>query len=171
MNIFQMSECGAWNMRDRSPRLNFKSSHNAAMWMRVVIVLVFLAGCGGKSFDYHPDTEIPQGPGVFSGEKGDFTIYDSESAKTAKADQSKSDPNAPAASVSEPPPATLTSEPVDAEEYREFREFQKWKQEKKEFEAFQQWKKSVQGAREYEEFLEWKRWREYKQWQEKQQAP
>ncbi len=40
--------------------------------------LIVLAGCAGQPFE--PDTvgEIPSGPGVLSGEDGEFTIYDSE---------------------------------------------------------------------------------------------
>jgi hypothetical protein len=145
-----------------------KSSHNLATWLMAVIAAVLLAGCGAKTFDYHPDTEIPGGPGVFSGQNGDFTIYDSESGKAAEGGKSKNAVDETAATGSAPSRATPTKEPTDAEAYREFLEFQQWQQEKKEFEAFQQWKKSRQGTREYDEFLEWKRWREYKQWQENQ---
>ena len=43
-----------------------------------VMTLLILLGCGGKSFDYHSGNEIPEGPGVFSGQDGEFTIYDSK---------------------------------------------------------------------------------------------
>ncbi len=43
-----------------------------------VMTLLSLVGCGGKSFDYHSGNEIPEGPGVFSGQDGEFTIYDSK---------------------------------------------------------------------------------------------
>lgn len=43
-----------------------------------VMTLLTLFGCGGKSFDYYSGNEIPEGPGVFSGQDGEFTIYDSK---------------------------------------------------------------------------------------------
>lgn len=32
--------------------------------------LALLAGCGAVPIDYHPGTEIPPGPGMFTGERG-----------------------------------------------------------------------------------------------------
>ncbi len=34
----------------------------------------FLSGCGGKEFVYQPDHELKPGPGLFSGEDGEFTL-------------------------------------------------------------------------------------------------
>ena len=33
-----------------------------------------LSGCGGKEFVYQPDHELKPGPGLFSGEDGEFTL-------------------------------------------------------------------------------------------------
>jgi len=33
-----------------------------------------LSGCGGNPFDYKPLNDLKPGPGLFSGEDGDFTI-------------------------------------------------------------------------------------------------
>ncbi len=33
-----------------------------------------IAGCGAAPFEYHPATEIPRGPGLFSGEGGALVL-------------------------------------------------------------------------------------------------
>lgn len=37
-----------------------------------VCLLVF--GCGGEPYDYKPTNDLKPGPGLFSGEDGEFTI-------------------------------------------------------------------------------------------------
>lgn len=138
------------------------------MSKRLIIATVLLSaislagftGCGGQSFDYHSDNEIPEGPGLFSKEKGEFTVYSSDSGQ---ADGS--------VATTESAPTTTETAPAAeaaASERADFEAFQQWKKEQSEFEAFQEWKRSKQGAKAYEEFLEWQRWREYRQWQEQQ---
>jgi len=138
----------------------------------VSIALLALSGCGGKPFDYNPPSEIPEGPGVLSGEDGEFTLYDSKSDKRGKKSKAAAEADVPAAEKSG---AEKTGAPVaagekmpDSKEYLEFQEFQEWKKDKREFKEFQEWKKSKQGAKEYQEFLEWKKWKEFKKWQENQ---
>lgn len=145
-----------------------------AVNLPVIIILFAVAGCGGKSFDYHSDNEIPNRPGVFSKEPEGYTVYDSETGWTPKdsaeapgsgkevVDKSGDDSKTEGSAIP-------VEESAEMKEYREFQEFQKWTKEKKEFEEFQEWKKSKQGAKEYREFLEWKKWKEYKKWQENQQ--
>lgn len=120
-----------------------------------VIALASIAGCGGQSFNYHSGNEIPEGPGLFSKEKGEFTVYRSDSDQADGSVATTTTETAPAAAAA-------------ASERADFEAFQQWKKERSEFEAFQEWKQSKQGAKEYEEFLEWQRWREYRQWQEQQ---
>jgi hypothetical protein len=118
--------------------------------------LILIMGCAKtKPFDYHPDTEIPQGPGVFSKEKGEFTVYDSNKKQQPPAQQEQT--------VSATPGTAKTPEDNDS-----FLQFQEWKKDQAEFEAFQEWKRSQQGSHEYQEFQEWKRWREYKRWNDEQ---
>jgi hypothetical protein len=131
------------------------------------IALMTLLSCGGKSFDYHSGNEIPEGSGVFSGENGEFTIYDSKAGRPDEKSESVEGAGNQAAEKSGTAEAADVSS-TETDEYKEFQEFQQWKQEKKEFEDFQNWKKSKQGSQEYREFLEWKKWREFKQWQEGQ---
>ena len=137
----------------------------------VFAFLFTMAGCGGKSFDYHSDNEIPNRPGVFSKEPEGYTVYDSKTGWTPK-DSAEAPENGK--EVVDKPGDNRKTEGAaiggeESAEMKEYREFQEWKNEKKEFEEFQEWKKSKQGAKEYQEFLEWKKWKEYKKWQENQQ--
>ncbi len=133
----------------------------------VSIALLALPGCGGKPFVYNPPSEIPEGPGVLSGEDGEFTIYDSKSDKGGKKSKATAETDVPAAEKTDAAVAAGDKMP-DSKEYLEFQEFQEWKKDKREFKEFQEWKKSKQGAKEYQEFLEWKKWKEFKKWQENQ---
>lgn len=131
------------------------------------IALLTLPGCGGKPFDYTPSSEIPEGPGVFSGEDGEFTLYDSKSGKDGKGSQAAAEADAKVVEKSGAAIAAGGRMP-GSNDTREFQEFQEWKKEKTEFKEFEEWKKSKQGAKEYQEFLEWKKWKEFKKWQENQ---
>ena len=132
-------------------------------WMMISMVV----GCGGKSFEYHSGNEIPDGPGVLSGEDGEFTVYDSKAAskKTEQAADAKAGPREVESSAATGAAAAAAGQ---TDEAREYREFQQWKKDKAAFEEFQQWKQSEQGAEEYREFQQWQKWREYKKWQENQ---
>jgi hypothetical protein len=134
---------------------------SASFFKSVAIIAgasLLLACATAKPFEYHSGNEIPEGPGIFTKEKGDATLYSSEKAKEGTAVQNASPPPAAAAA-----PAVA---PVDNS--AEFQQFKQWQDEQKEFEAFQQWKQSPQNAGEYQEFQEWKRWKAYQQWQETQ---
>lgn len=141
-----------------------------ALISTLILAATLLSGCAKpKPFVYHPGTEIPQGPGLFSKEKGEFVLYDdSKKNEAAAKEQGASGTSAgakPAAADTQA--AAVTAPPADSEA---FRQFQDWKKEQKDFEAFQEWKRSAQGSQEYEEFQEWKRWRTYMDWIEKQKA-
>lgn len=128
------------------------------VWMAGFLMIL---GCANsKPFKYHSGNEIPEGPGLLSREKGEFTIYDSNKKASAPAQQ-ETTVNSPSVSApSVPAPA--------AEDGEAFRQFQEWKQEQAEYEAFQEWKQSQKGAQEYQEFQEWKRWKEYQRWNDEQ---
>jgi len=131
---------------------------NSAFTLILVGIVGFtlVLGCAdAKPFKYHSGNEIPEGPGVLTREKGEFTIYDSNKKQPAAIEQAQ-----PVSAT--PAPATVP------EEGEAFRQFQEWKKEQSEFESFQQWKRSQQGAKEYQEFQEWKRWKEYQRWNDKQ---
>ena len=43
----------------------------------VFCVCLLLAGCGGEPYTYQPDHELKPGPGLFSGEDGEFNLIGS----------------------------------------------------------------------------------------------
>lgn len=88
-----------------------------------------LAGCGAAPFEYRSQREIPEGPGMFSGEKGAFVFGAGGSAKEA--------------------PKAAAQEPTRPGEYEEF---QRWKKERaaSEQREFQEW-------REWREYQNWKK--------------
>lgn len=131
------------------------------------IALVMIAGCNGKSFEYVNENEIPPGPGVFTGEKGEWTIYNSDAKKEPGQKSAAAESDDPAKNTTAAGGSAAVTAAEDPET-REFKQFQEWKKEQQDFRAFQEWKKSKQGAREYREFLEWQQWKAYKQWQESQ---
>ena len=134
-----------------------------ALFSILALAVTLLFGCAqSKPYKYHSGNEIPEGPGLFSKEKGEFTLYDSnkQAAAPQPATSAAAAPAGAAASTQ-----AMTAPPADS---KEFQQFQAWKKEQKEFEAFQEWKKSEQGSREFEEFQEWKRWKAYSEWMESQ---
>ena len=46
-----------------------------AWWFIVVLTAAGLVACGGQPFQVTPVDEVPKGPGLLSGEDGEFTIY------------------------------------------------------------------------------------------------
>ena len=116
------------------------------------LLAAVLVGCGGKTFEYHSQNEIPEGPGLLSGDKGHFVIYSDEEKKqqavtAATGDRSKSD--TPAATESVPPGMAA-----------EFQEF-------KDYEEFRRWKATAKDGPEYREFQEWREWKAYRAWKER----
>ncbi len=54
-------------------------------------LLLFLPGCeGAKPFKYHPSSEIPEGPGLFTGKKGKFVIGGDDSADESEVEEKSS---------------------------------------------------------------------------------
>ena len=41
----------------------------------VVLAATSLVACGGQPLRYTPVDEVPEGPGLFTGEDGEITIY------------------------------------------------------------------------------------------------
>ena len=145
------------------------------------LVLIALVGCHAKPYDYEPTAgEMKAGPGVFTGESGELTIYDSkkggllpkESAETSSEKTAGASAEATAAAGTQ----AGTEPAVNSEEAREFQEFQQWKKEKEQFHNYQQWKKSDKGSAEFKEFQEYQKWKktakgpaelkEFQEWKE-----
>lgn len=97
-----------------------------------------LAACAGQPFEYHSGTEIPEGPGLFSGKSGGFTVGvpGTGGSKAAPA-RTAATAAAPAASPGSP----------DFDE----------------FEAFREYRRAKGGATpDYAEFQEWLEWKAYR---------
>ena len=156
------------------------------------LVLSALVGCHAKPYDYEPTAgEMKAGPGVFTGESGELTIYDSkkghllgkESAETSSEKTADASAEATAAAGTQ----AGSGSAITSEEAREFQEFQQWKKEKeqfhiyqqwkktdkdsaefKEFQEFQEWKKNAKGSADLKEFREWKEFKAYQEWKKNQ---
>ena len=120
------------------------------------LALLVLVACGGKAFDYHSDTEIPNTPGVFSKDPEGFTIYDSERGKPDQTSPKEVDGSQKGVSAAE------------TEASREFEEFEQWKKEKEQFRDYLEWKKSDKGSADSKEFQEWKEFKAYQEWKQHQ---
>jgi hypothetical protein len=107
------------------------------------LLMAVVAGCGGKPAhsQRYPD-EIREGPGMFSGSAGSFTLYDSEK----KGDKSEK------VAAQQSPSST------DARDFEEFRDYQE----------FLRWKEKAKGTPEYRDFQDWREWRSYKSWKDRQ---
>ena len=114
----------------------------------IALLAVVATACSAKRFDYHSDAEIPQGPGMFSGEKGAFVIYSDNEQKPSGA-LSKSEAGPATVTAARPAPAT------DAE--------------LREFEEFKRWKEANRDSAEYREFREWQEWKAFQAWKKKTQ--
>ena len=93
------------------------------MMLLVGVVLAALLGCAStEPYDYQPTAgEMKEGPGVFTGESGEFTVYDSKKGglfpKKAAPEAEKT--TAAAAQAGQ----EATESPPDAEDFQEFQEF------------------------------------------------
>ena len=56
----------------RGPRLAAVALPWALAW---ALALALAACAGAKPFEYHPIDEIPEGPGLVTGEDGEWVIY------------------------------------------------------------------------------------------------
>lgn len=141
----------------------------------VAIVAAGLMGCGakGESFEYREISEIPEGPGLLTGDDGEFTVYDSKKGGPAWKQAQTESPEATAGSEPSGAKAPAVAGAAEAkpvispEEAKEYQEFQEWKKEQKAFQEFQEWKNSSAGSAEYQEFREWQEFKTYQEWKKK----
>jgi len=149
------------------------------------LTAALLMGCGakGQPAEFKQTAgEMKEGPGVFTGEEGEFTIFDSKKGGPFwKQNQEKSEETSeetgkeaqaaagkPSETTQMAADQTSKEAQVTPEEAKEFHEFQQWKKEQQSFKEFQEWKKSTEGKAEYQEFLEWKEWKSYQEWKKQQ---
>ena len=144
-----------------------KYTHFLCLLFFCAIVLAAMTGCGSQAYQYRSENEIPEGPGVFSGKDGEFTVYDSTLASRGQFPKTGATAMDQTDIASGTQTTSVVAPKVDPEAAEEFEAFQTWKKERAEFEAFKDWKQSEKSTDEYAEFLEWKRWQEFRRWQEK----
>ena len=118
------------------------------------LCLFLLSACGGRPFDYHPGTEIPNKPGVFSKEADGLVIYDSKRKKAETASDEVQDVG------DRTSPGQADQQDLDQEKLQDFKEFQ-------EYQEWKEWKKSKKDSHEYREFLEWREWKSFQEWKKK----
>lgn len=146
---------------------------NSFLFLLVIGTLLVFA-CSGqqaKPFEYHAADDIAAGPGVFTKDKGELTIYDSNKNKPSdnKPTSQGEHPNGSAASASTASDRQSGAAEIQPADHTDsFRQFKEWQRDQAEFEEFKKWKETQKGSQEYEEFQQWKRWKEYKQWQQDQ---
>ncbi|OGI70040.1 MAG: hypothetical protein A2W18_03440 [Candidatus Muproteobacteria bacterium RBG_16_60_9] len=91
------------------------------------LLAVVLAACSAKPFEYRSQTEIPEGPGMFTTKEGAVVLYSDKDTKTART-------------------AAAAPAPADYREFQDFREFKRWREanrdsaEYREFRDWQEWK-------------------------------
>jgi hypothetical protein len=164
---------------------SYQTKLSKFLWIGLAAAILIGCGAKGKPYDYQPAAdEMKEGPGLFTGEEGEFAVYDSkkggpfwkQSKEESGQDSEAADKKAPAASEKTPETSQTQlaaddkskASQVSPEAAREFQEFQEWKQEQAEFRKFQEWKNTSKGAAEYKEFLEWKEWKSYQEWKKQQ---
>lgn len=108
----------------------------------MLLLAAAVAGCGGTPVTYHSQREIPEGPGLLTGESGAWVLFSGKKK-------------------AHPPPAR--AQPVDASgdpsaELREFREFRE----------FVRWKESAKDTPQFREFQDWREWKAFRSWKERQ---
>jgi hypothetical protein len=155
----------------------------ALLWIGLAAALLMGCGAKGQPAEFEQTAgEMKEGPGVFTGEEGEFTIYDSKKGgpfwkqQQDKSEEASKEGEKEAQAASDKPSETTPKaadqasrdDQVTPEEAKEFQEFQEWKKEQQSFKEFQEWKKSEKGKAEYQEFLEWKEWKAYKEWKKQQ---
>jgi hypothetical protein len=98
---------------------------------------------------YRSDSEIPQGPGLLTGEKGAFVLYPDREAKVGSTEASG--PSIPLGGKSDAGDTTAArSFSID----RELRDFQ----------DFKGWKEANRDSPEYREFRERQEWKTFRAW-------
>jgi hypothetical protein len=162
---------------------SYQTTLNKFLWFGLAAAILMSCGAKGKPYDYQPTAdEMKEGPGLFTGEEGEFAIYDSKkegpfwkhnrekSEEASKEGEKEVQAASGKPAETTPVNADQTSREIQVtpEEAKEFQEFQEWKKEQQSFKEFQEWKKSAEGKAEYQEFLEWKEWKSYQEWKKQQ---
>ena len=145
------------------------------------LLILALAGCHARPDEKQLDEwkniegtgEMKSGPGLFTGEDGELTLYDSKGggllqkkgeAEAAKpsaektATTSESAGMAAGAAAGSQASSQSDQSPAKPQDFQEFQEFQQWQKEKSQFHEYQQWKKSAPGSTDFKEFQDYQQW-------------
>lgn len=136
----------------------------STLWTLLLLglAIALLAGCGakGQPAEFEQTAgEMKEGPGVFTGEEGEFTIFDSkkggpfwkqqqeksEEASEAAGKEAQATSGKPSGTTQVTADQTSREVQITPEEAKEFQEFQEWKKEQQSFKEFQEWKNSAEG--------------------------
>lgn len=120
-----------------------------------VALSLTVAGCGARYARYHSGAEIPDGPGLFSGEKGAFVFHSGRQDKIETPAPSVSEEVKAGVDGTGATAAPVTNAPTSAEQ--------------QEFEEFKRWKAANRDSAEYREFREWRDWKAFQAWKKSTQ--
>lgn len=107
--------------------------------LAAIALALALAACGGRAFEYRSQTEIPEGPGLLTGEKG-AVVFGGPGITP------------PGAAAGNPAPAVGGGD--NFADFETFREFKRAKEAR---------------SAEYREFLDWRAFKAYRDSQKKRQ--
>lgn len=111
-------------------------------WLALAILsIAALSGCAGVPFEFRAQTEIPDGPGLFTGQRGALVLAGDETSTAMWATVR--------------PKASGLDARGHGDEYREFDAYLEYRRAKSE--------RSI----DYREFLEWLEWRRYRAWKQR----
>lgn len=111
----------------------------------VTFIMVWgIWGCAGQPYDPPPTGEIPEGPGVFTKEKGSVVLYNSKQKKK----------RSPAPEKTPGKPSVVVHPSSSAKDYEAYEAYQQWLQ----------WKTTAVESGEWVEFQQWREWKKYKDW-------
>ena len=128
----------------------FKLKLNFRRLLAAGLFLSAMAGCqvtpDEKQLDEWKNLEGPgemkPGPGLFSGQDGELTLYDSKKGgllqKKGEAEAAKPATEKTAQTNAAAGAATAAGTSDEGQEFQEFQEYQQWKKEKQEFHEYQE---------------------------------
>lgn len=109
----------------------------------VATASLFLFACQQKPIDYQPIGDIPQGPGLFSGEDGEFNLYHSRNQPSADTNASQQDKE------------QATQSERNHQQEQDYQNFKAW-----------QARQGDTNSSEYQEFKAWQEWKALQQTQQ-----
>lgn len=106
-----------------------------------------IGACATGPYEEREDPQAPSGPGVFSGEKGEFSLTDffSEEKKAERAKQQLSNNN-------------INVPAIDEQSFEDFENFKAWRRAQE------------PGSENYQEYQDWRAYQEYRRLKAQKEA-